>query len=164
MNDMKEIKLINSPLTAKVDDEWFDRLSQCKWRLTQKGYAYRAGLFSKGAMMHRIVNMTPDGFQTDHINNDKLDNRSANLQSCTNAENCRKRTRKAPPKSGFRGVRQKNSRFEVAITVNYKKHYLGMFNTAEEAARAYDARAIELHGSFANLNFPELTTKQTHDE
>ena len=31
---------------------------------------------------------------------------------------------------------------------------LGHYATAEEAARAYDEKAIELHGEFASLNFP----------
>ena len=32
---------------------------------------------------------------------------------------------------------------------------LGMYKTKEEAARAYDQKAIELFGEFALLNFPE---------
>lgn len=153
---MKEIKLQNSHLTAKVDDEWFEPLSRYKWSLTVKGYAYRMVKPSYGIMMHRVINMTPEGLQTDHINGDKLDNRVANLQSCTSAENARKRHRTVKSKSGFRGVRQLPSgNFESKIMVDYKLQYLGVYGTAEEAARAYDAKAIELHKSFAYLNFPE---------
>lgn len=32
--------------------------------------------------------------------------------------------------------------------------WIGSFKTAEEAARAYDKKAIEIYGEFAVLNFP----------
>ncbi len=37
---------------------------------------------------------------------------------------------------------------------NSKAYYLGYFDKKEEAARAYDRMAKELHGEFARLNFP----------
>ncbi len=51
------------------------------------------------------------------------------------------------------GVRRDRKRFMASITTNYKTKFLGRFNTAEEAAKAYDEVAKKYHGEFANLNF-----------
>lgn len=64
-------------------------------------------------------------------------------------------------KSGYTGVRwrEREKRWCAAIgkKVNgvYKSRHLGSFKAAEDAARAYDAAAIEIHGPSARLNFPD---------
>ena len=60
-------------------------------------------------------------------------------------------------KSGFRGVHfhKHNKRWRAQIGYNYKLITIGYYDTPEEAARAYDAKAKELRGEFARLNFPE---------
>ena len=40
------------------------------------------------------------------------------------------------------------------IGFNYRYVHLGTYADKEEAARAYDRKAIELFGAFAHLNFP----------
>lgn len=57
--------------------------------------------------------------------------------------------------SGLRGAYVNGNKWIALITVNKVKVYLGTFNTLEEAARAYDKKAYELHGDKAILNFPE---------
>lgn len=151
---MKEIPLSNGGV-AIVDDWWYPVLSRWRWCRSNKGYAVRSVRPGFTVMMHRIVAMTPPGLWTDHFNNNKLDNREANLRHCSNAENARSRMRK-PGRSGFRGViARPNGRFEAAIMTNYKRKSLGVFDTAEEAARAYDQAAKERHRSFAMLNFAD---------
>jgi hypothetical protein len=150
---MKQIPLSNGGSTT-VDDEWYPVLSQWSWSRSVKGYAQRSVKPGFSIMMHQIVAMTPKALFTDHINNDKLDNRQVNLRVCTNAENARSRKRK-PGRCGYRGVTLRpNGRFEASIMVNYKSKSLGVFDTALEAAIAYDTAAIAQHRSFATLNFP----------
>ena len=63
--------------------------------------------------------------------------------------------------SGYRGVSFESGPvrwkkpWRVSISYQKKPSYIGNFATKEEAARAYDQKAIELFGEFAQLNFPE---------
>lgn len=50
---------------------------------------------------------------------------------------------------------KRREKWQADIGMSGKRKRLGRFNTAEEAARAYDEAAKELHGEFARLNFPD---------
>jgi hypothetical protein len=107
--------------------------------------------------MHAVVNKTPRGMQTDHINHDTLDNCCLNLRTATRAQNNSNRRRPSNNTSGFKGVsfNQRRRKWEAQISIDDKHKFLGYFETAKTAAEAYDSAAKELHGEFARLNLTE---------
>lgn len=89
--------------------------------------------------------------EMDHINGDKEDNRLSNLRPATKSQNAanRHQPRRKHHVGLPRGVTLFGSRFQAQICVNRKVHYLGLFQTPQEAADAYTKAALELHGEFA---------------
>jgi len=49
---------------------------------------------------------------------------------------------------------KKGKKWRANINYRNKQYFLGNYNTEEEAARAYDEKAIEFHKENAKLNFP----------
>jgi hypothetical protein len=144
-----------------VDDEDYEWLSRHKWHCSAQGYAMRRDVALPGkpivSMARVILGLPARGreFVPDHINGDKLDNRRANLRAATAAQNSRN-TAKHKGGSRFKGVClcRQTGRWKATIKIDGRQAWLGRFDTEEDAARAYDAAALEAFGEFACLNFP----------
>lgn len=102
--------------------------------------------------MHKEV-LQFDGI-VDHVNRNSLDNTRANLRHADNASNLRNRPRQVNNRSGFKGVSwsKVSQKWATEITRDGKKHYLGLFDDKEDAARMYNFWSADLHGEFAYLN------------
>ena len=94
--------------------------------------------------------------QIDHINGIRDDNRWKNLREATGNQNQHNSKLRSDNTSGYKGVtwRKYRNKYRARIKFYGKNLLLGYFSSPEDAARAYDAKARELFGEFARLNFP----------
>jgi hypothetical protein len=118
----------------------------------------------KQELLHRLITGAVGSTQVDHKNGVGLDNCRSNLRPATHAQNMANRRprkrRSAHIPSGIslpRGVsytpNRKNERKPFRAKVTGK--HIGYFSSTKEAAAAYDAKAREMWGEFALLNYPD---------
>ena len=95
-----------------------------------------------------------DKRQGNHIDKDPSNNTRKNLEIVTCSENVRWQNKQRNNKSGYIGVcwDNKNEKWEVQITVNYKKQRIDRYDDIKEAAKAYNEAAVKYHGRHAKLN------------
>ncbi len=88
-------------------------------------------------------------------NGNKLDCRLENLVYRSRAVSSRKR--KTISKTGYTGVYFENGRYRAVISIHGKSVHIGMFDTPEEAAIAYNKRSKEIYGDMGKLNVLKRT-------
>lgn len=156
------------PLTrggvAVVDDEDAALVSQHKWQLWERGpYRYamthvRKNGKNTGLSMHRLIMGEPAGQLIDHIDGDGLNNRrSTNLRVATRRQNRANSFKRRAASSSYKGVYKFGGSWRAqiaAVGLPTNPWYIGSFDTAHDAAQAYDAVARILFGAHARLNYP----------
>jgi hypothetical protein len=80
----------------------------------------------KALYLHRMIQKTPQGLDTDHADCNGLNNRKSNLRSCSPAQNGRNRKPQKGGSSRLKGVsfRKECGKWEAKIRINYKKSTL----------------------------------------
>lgn len=165
---MKKIPLTQGRF-AIVDDEDYDYLMQWKWYASKNWRTFYAVRHTrrneqrpnKVILMHKEILSSHKKTDTDHIDGNGLDNRRHNLRECTvsqNGANRKKQTKQSL--SQYKGVsKYTNGRHKKPWIVMIKHHetaiYVGVFKTESAAAVAYNQKATELFGEYANLNVIE---------
>jgi AP2 domain len=147
-----------------VDDADFELVSQYRWTVwtTKRGggpYAITNLSRAEGArggakMMHALLTGWP---MTDHADGDGLNNQRYNLRRATVRQNQWNRRPDSNARSPYKGVswESRRNKWRVRITAYGREHWVGLFVSEIEAAKAYDVAARELFGAFAWLNFPD---------
>jgi hypothetical protein len=148
--DIAKIPLgVNAKDGYAIVDKEFAYLADRKWGKTYYGYAKDP---STKELMHRFILGTKSGQVVDHKNGDRLDNRLSNIRNCTQAENSRNQNIKTSNFTGYKGVSYHKGAYDAQLKLNYKIVWRGRFQTAIEAAQAYNVAAKKYFGEFARLN------------
>jgi hypothetical protein len=151
-------------MVAVIDADDFILVAPYRWsaiKIGDRWYATRSRRVDEGrgiVMMHQqIMGDVPGGMMIDHEDLDGLNNRRSNLRVASKAENMANRTAQQNNSNGWKGVHwsSRRNRWIAQICHERQRRFIGHFHTAEDAARAYDEAARELHGEFARLNFPD---------
>ena len=157
---------IAGPKYAIVDPADYERLRKYEWFLRRGPYCFHVRRHVPGGKgkkdiliyMHQEILKVPKGMVVDHINQDGMDNRSANLRPATPSQNlCNRKKRSGSKYSKYKGAywHKLNRKWAARIGINKKEIHLGYFKNEMDAARAYDEAAKKYHGEFASPNFAE---------
>lgn len=166
---MKKIALAGKYGKSKyiiVDNEDYPFLKRFKWHTDRHGNIQTVICLPNkkeavNVLMHRLIVNASSFSQVNHINKNKLDNRKKNLRFANQSQIQASRGLLKNNTSGYKGVSldRRTNRYRAVIGFKKRKIYLGTFNTAEEAAFAYDRAAEKYFDEFAKLNFSESETK-----
>ena len=124
---------------------------QKTWRKAEGGYK------TETIYLHKLIaekflsdQKTDSSNLVGALNGNKLDCRIKNLTFRSRSVASRKR--KTSSKVGYTGVYKENNRYRAVISANKKSIHIGMFNTPEEAAIAYNKKSKELFGEDGKIN------------
>lgn len=150
--------LTSDPYLVKVDFINNLRRHSSGCAVFQKTWKKKDGSYKTETLyLHKVIAekfLIDTKTKTDNLvganNGNKLDCRLENLVYRSRAVASRKR--KTSSKTGFTGVYQENHRYRAVISLNGKSVHIGMFDTAEEAALAYNRKSKEYYGDTGKLN------------
>ena len=147
-------------LVALIDDADAELVQRFAWHATRRAQSwyvvnstYSAERIRGSQYLHALLT----GYsRTDHANGDGLDNRRSNLRPATRAQNMHNMRAHRAGTSRFKGVSWNKQRglWRASMGFDARQYHLGYFSDETAAARAYDAKARDLFGAYAALNFP----------
>lgn len=143
-------------LFAQVDDWHYELVTQYSWRkhtgLSGVIYAQRRWRDEQGVLRGQLMHTLITGWgYVDHKDHNGLNCQEYNLRE-SNAHLNVANSRARGGTSRFKGVCRVGERWKSCIRCHRRQIHLGYYIDEEEAARAYDAKALELFGEFACTN------------
>jgi hypothetical protein len=151
----KEINLTHGKV-AIVDEDDYEKLNKYKWSANEL-YALRFSRKEGGGktiFMHKVILGSLAGMEVDHINRDGFDNRKCNLRICTHSQNEANKGLRRDNTSGERGIywNKRYGKWHARIRLNNIRIHIGYYDDIKNASDAYQSKAKELFGEFAEIN------------
>lgn len=148
---------------------WIDsrpgrRMYQAAGCRCKKGYV-QLKLDGQIYRRHRLIYFMHTGEEPtmiDHINGRPGDDRIENLRPADHSTNGWNKRVQSTNTSGYVGVsyRKTMDRYDARIKRNGKSYFLGYYDTAEEAAEAYQHAKTVIHEGFRNIGQPDMLKKR----
>lgn len=150
--------LLSDPYLARIDFLNNLRLHSSGCAVFQKTWKTAEGSYKTETIyLHKLI---AENFLADEknkkkrlvgaVNGDKLDCRLENVVYRTRST--ASRMRKTSSNTGFTGVYREHKRYRAVISIGGKAKHLGMYDTAEAAAAAYNKSSKELFGEEGKIN------------
>tara|TARA_R110000787_G_scaffold116602_1_gene226910 strand:- start:948 stop:1436 length:489 start_codon:yes stop_codon:yes gene_type:complete len=141
----RRLKLVDGEIWSWKEYKHNPCWRKIKYSIKENGYYYinlQNNKIQKGYYLHRLIykfynpewdiHDSSSDNQVDHFDNDKTNNNIENLRIVTHSEN----QQNTLSTKGYNFHKHSN-KYRAYINVNYKHHYLGYYDTAEEARDAY---------------------------
>lgn len=156
---------------ALVDDEDYEKCKYHTWYINITSGYINVASDSVGVLSRFLLEEVKEDSYVLFKNGDRLNFKRDNLIISDKFEKAGKRRGVRNSSSKYKGVfRRKTGKWTSQLTYKGKRYYLGTFENEEEAAIAYNKKAIEVHGekAFQNLigneNSAVITEKSWKDK
>ncbi len=151
-----------------LDDEDYDLVIDYKWCVMKDGNTFYAMTkielkrcngkrVRKYIKMHRmILGVTDKTKVVDHADRNGLNNQRNNIRVCNQMQNSWNQRKRVGASSKYIGVcwSKHRRKWMAFLQIGGITNNIGFYSDEIEAAKARDTKSLELHGEFANLNFP----------
>ena len=147
------------------DKKHEETIKKHHWHANNRGYAVTNIKKALGKrtllLMHRYIMQLEGhhiaGNEFDHKNRDRLDNRLSNIRIASRKENATNASKRRDNTSGYKGVSFHKFHNKWGATTHFggKSHHLGYYQTAIEAAIAYNnflSKRTDIFESFKVYN------------
>lgn len=140
---------------ALIDSDFLKEVTKHSWCVSGDSRYAVSRIKGKTVYLHRfLLRLNDPKIKVDHINGNGLDCRKSNMRICSQKENAQNQRLNNLNTSGYKGVsfHKSTGKWRAYIKSNGKQIHLGLHEDIMQAAKAYNAKALELFKNFANLN------------